>query len=472
MSADIESPAVPRGVFRSKPSEAARRATLRGKVPEWLHGDLVRTAPAIFAEGAWRAHHWFDALGLMYAFRIGHDGSVQFRQQVLESRLRGRLLQGLDDTPHFGTPMRRSFFSRLLQPVPSSNDNTNVSCFPMAGGLVAMTESASQHLIDRETLRSTGLVPYQDKLGGSLFMLAHPHADFSRGVVVNVASELGPKPALVVYEHALNDRVRKLIARISLAEVPYMHSFGLTARHAILLAGPHVVRPLNLLWSDGAYIDHFRFKRELGTTIYRVDRASGAVMKHRAPALFVFHTINTFEREGETIHDALVYDDATIIDRLRTEHLATVPLDLRAKPMRFTLRHSSDEARTDPLGEADFEFPAIPYRRLGGSDYRFAWGASNGPMNGSNKSEVIRLETASGKTMRVGESGFAFGEPIFVPRPGSASENEGVLLSVASHPDHDRAALAVIDAETLDIRAWAEVDVPIPLGFHGSFLAG
>ena len=63
---------------------------------------------------------------------------------------------------------------------------------------------------------------------------------------------------------------------------------------------------------------------------------------------------------------------------------------------------------------------------------------------------------------------WVFGEPVFVSRPGAQREGDGVLLSVASHLDEPRAALAVLDAETLDVRAWADVEVPIPLGFHGT----
>jgi carotenoid cleavage dioxygenase-like enzyme len=44
-----------------------------------------------------------------------------------------------------------------------------------------------------------------------------------------------------------------------------------------------------------------------------------------------------------------------------------------------------------------------------------------------------------------------------------------VLLAVGSHVDTQRSAMVVLDAATLDVRAWAEVPIPIPLGFHGSF---
>jgi carotenoid cleavage dioxygenase-like enzyme len=62
-----------------------------------------------------------------------------------------------------------------------------------------------------------------------------------------------------------------------------------------------------------------------------------------------------------------------------------------------------------------------------------------------------------------------FGEPLFVPRPGAEQEDDGVLLTVGSNAN--RAALAVVDAGTLEPVAWARIEVPLPLGFHGSFVS-
>jgi carotenoid cleavage dioxygenase-like enzyme len=469
LPADPAPTAFPRGVFRSLPDELDDRlASVRGALPDWLRGDLVRTAPALFASGDWRAAHWFDGLCLIYAFRLG-EGGVRYAQQPLDSDVRRRLAAGFDDTPSFGTPMRRGL-GRLLQPVPRPNDNANVSCLPLGGELTALTEGPLQHRIDRATLRSTGHVAYADGLGDTLLMLAHPHADFVKGTAVNVATELGVRSGLLLYEQPRDAPRRTLVARVPLAEVPYLHSFGLTARHAVLLAGPFLVRAASLLWSERGYIDHFRFHPERGTVLYRIDRGSGTVATHRAPAMFVFHTLNTFEREGETVHDVLAYDDASIVARLSTARLVEGFPDVRARPLRLTLRHGVEEARVESLADVSFEFPAIPYRRCSGSDYGVAWGAASGPTGGAYRSELVRLELASGKVARLAEGDFVFGEPVFVPRPGATREGEGVLLSVASHPTDARAALAVVDAETLDVRAWAETDVPIPLGFHGSFL--
>lgn len=59
---------------------------IRGTVPAWLRGDLVRPAPALFEQNGWRADHWFDGLGLLYGFRFDAAG-VSFRQRLLDSQV-------------------------------------------------------------------------------------------------------------------------------------------------------------------------------------------------------------------------------------------------------------------------------------------------------------------------------------------------------------------------------------------------
>jgi carotenoid cleavage dioxygenase-like enzyme len=66
-------------------------------------------------------------------------------------------------------------------------------------------------------------------------------------------------------------------------------------------------------------------------------------------------------------------------------------------------------------------------------------------------------------------AGFIFGEPLFVARPEADGESDGAVLAVGSHVREARSAMVVLDAESFDLRAWAEVPLPIPLGFHGSF---
>ncbi len=79
--------------FRHSPRTAPLfRRRFEGTVPDWLRGEVVRTCPAIFETKGWRAQHWFDGLGMIYAFRIGAS-TVDFRSRLLDSETARDALQ-------------------------------------------------------------------------------------------------------------------------------------------------------------------------------------------------------------------------------------------------------------------------------------------------------------------------------------------------------------------------------------------
>src|SRR5262245_42127634 len=134
-------------------------ATIRGAIPDWLRGEVVRTCPAVFETRGWRAQHWFDGLGMIYAFRIG-GSAIDFRSRLLDSETARDARRGEANLGSFGTPTARPFLQRIVQPVPRISDNTNVNIVRLGQDLVAMTEGDRQLVIDDETLASVGPVAY------------------------------------------------------------------------------------------------------------------------------------------------------------------------------------------------------------------------------------------------------------------------------------------------------------------------
>jgi carotenoid cleavage dioxygenase-like enzyme len=458
--------------FRRSPDiDEPLDATVTGTVPAWLQGDLLRTCPAVFAQGGWQAGHWFDGLGQIYAFRIG-GSAVRFQSRLLDSEAAREIAAGRAELSSFGTPTGRTPWQRLLQPVQRSTDNTNVNIVQMGDDLVALTEGARQLLIDTTSLRALGVRPYEhDGLGGTL-MSAHPHRDFARRQVVNLATSFGAAGGVVsVYEHDEHQHVRRVVGSWQTDRVPYTHSFGLTPTHAVLLAHPFVVKPRDMLWSNRGYIDHFEWRPQAGTRLIRINRASGAITEHEAEAMFVFHTVNAFERSDETVLDVLAYANAAIVEDMRVARMAEQLPDLRPRLVRITMRHRSSRADVQTLGDAGFEFPCIHYRRSAGSDYRYAWGAADGPRAGGGyASSIVKVDVGSGASRAFSDGERIYGEPVFVARPGGTAEDDGVLLTVGCSQRRPDSALAILDARTMERLATADVPAAIPLGFHGSFI--
>ena len=86
---------------------------LRGELPSWLAGSLLRTGPAKFEVGKQQMKHWFDGLAMLHRFTI-QDGRVSYGNRFLESRSyraareRGEIVYG-----EFATDPCRSLFKRV-----------------------------------------------------------------------------------------------------------------------------------------------------------------------------------------------------------------------------------------------------------------------------------------------------------------------------------------------------------------------
>lgn len=455
---------------RSREIPTPLQAQVEGSVPDWLRGEVVRTCPAVFDTAGWHAQHWFDGLCMLYAFRIGATG-IDFRSRLLDSEAARDAWHGKTRLGSFGTPTDRPLWQRLLEPVPRMTDNDNVNIARLGPDLVAMTEGSRQLIIDDATLTPTGTARYaHDALNGAI-MTAHPQFDFARNKVVNVATAFGATGTVSVYEHAPEARQRDVIGSWRTARVPYVHTFGLTPKNAILIAHPLAVSTMKMLWSSKGYIEHFDWHPQEGTHLVVIDRATGAVREHVTDPFFTFHTVHAFERGDETVLDLLAYPDAGIVTTdLRVERMAAQLPDLRPALVRIVMRPGAERAAIEPLGDAGFDFPSTNYRHVSGRPYRYAYGAAIGYTGQQYAAPIVKADVESGAAASFHEPGFIFGEPLFVARPGGVDEDDGVLLTVGAAQDAESSMLAIIDAQTMTLIARATVPCAIPLGFHGSFV--
>jgi carotenoid cleavage dioxygenase-like enzyme len=183
----------------------------------------------------------------------------------------------------------------------------------------------------------------------------------------------------------------------------------------------------------------------------------------------VFHVVNAFEDGERTCIDVAAYPDASIVDRLRTTALAEHGFPSVAPPLvRWSMRPSVDAATHEVLWADGLELPSVSYRKHNGQRYRVAFGTRILGEGAELRGSLVRLDLEAGER-RFERPGFVFGEPVFVAEPGATDESRGVVLGVGSHVSEPRSALVVLDGDSFDVRAWAEVPLPIPLGFHGSF---
>jgi beta,beta-carotene 9',10'-dioxygenase len=440
-------------------------AEVRGVIPAWLCGRLIRTAPAIFGFDNWRPEHWFDALGMLYSFDIGTNGRVHWMQRLLECEFSRSVLHGRDELASFGTVNHRSFLQRLLHPTPRSTDNANVNIRPQGRHWIAMTETERQLTIDPDSLKTVAEVCFADALPKRLLVTAHPHEDSERKELINIGVHYGARSGLVVFSQAYGSAARREIGRMPLRRVPYVHSFAITRTKIVLVLAPYDLNPASLLWSKRPISEHYRWSPENGTRIVVMDRGSGTCTEHQGPPFFFFHTVNAFDLDDGAIRlELLAYADASVIGQgmLMSNILRDGLPSLTPTLRRITIDPNRAEFRMETVGPPmGFEFPTIHYARANGRPHRYVWG--------SDLSQLVRLDTTTGDATHRSLDGVTFGEPVFVAHPEAIEEDEGVLLTVGSSSVTQGGEMTIWDARTLDILARITVPIAIPLGFHGGF---
>jgi beta,beta-carotene 9',10'-dioxygenase len=440
------------------------RLEIQGALPAWLTGSLIRTGPALWDLPEQTMNHWFDGLAMLHRFSFA-DGSASYANRFLETkayrraRAAGRLSMG-----EFATDPCRSLFQRVTSMFsPSFTDNANVNLVKLGERFVAMTETPIPVEFDGETLAAAGVaytVPGQ-------LTTAHPHLDRESKGMLNYAAKLGPRSSYRFFGVDPEGSASRVIAQTPVREPAYMHSFGMTPRWFVLAEFPLVVNPLSLALSGRPYIENYHWKPERGTRIQLLSRTDGAALgPFEAEARFAFHHVNSFEEGDDVVVDVCTYPDAGIVQDLYLERLRAGKPIAEAYLERFRISPASGRVTIERLLDQPIELPRINYGRCNERAYRYVWGvgAQSGWIDRIIKGDVQE------RTSQVWHEDGAFpGEPVFVAAPGASGEDEGVLLSVVLDGSRGTSFLLVLDAQTLDELARAEVPHHIPFGFHGSF---
>lgn len=444
------------------------RLDVKGELPPWLAGSLLRTGPAKFETGERSMRHWFDGLAMLHRFTVS-GGEVSYANRFLESRAyRAASEQGRIAYREFATDPCRSLFKRVQSLFSSGelSDNGNVNVARLGERFVAMTETPLAVEFDRDTLHAVGpglRAPGQ-------LSTAHPHADDDGVTLLNYTAKLGRTSSYRFFAVDPDEREPRIISSRPVKEPAYVHSFGLTERWLVLAEFPFVVNPLALALSGRPYIENYRWRPERGTRFTLIDRASGeATTGFESDACFAFHHVNAYEDGGEVLVDVCAYPDAGVIEDLYLERLRAGKPVPSASLTRFRLRISNRSVSRETLSAQGVELPRINYGRCNARPYSFVWGVDVGDSGWLER--IVKVDVRDGGALQWSSHGCYAGEPVFVSRPGAEAEDDGVLLSVVLSCEDGSSFLLVLDAADLRELARAQLPHHIPFGFHGQFAA-
>lgn len=448
---------------------------VRGILPSWLTGTLLRTGPAQFEIGQRPYHHWFDGLAMLHRFSF-QDGSVSYANRFLRSRTyqenkeEGKIAYG-----EFATDPCRSLFKRLFTTFSREvSDNGNVNISKLGEDFVALTEVPLPVVFDAQTLETVGVFDFDDRLVGQV-TTAHPHYDPILHAGINYLAHLSGKSAYHVYAIKAGENGRRLLGTIPTEEPAYMHSFGMTEHYVILAEYPLVVNPLSMLLSGKPFIENYHWKPERGTHFLILDKWDGSLVgRYESEPFFSFHHVNAFEHGDEVVVDLSAYPDPTIIGDLYLENLigpnsrAASQGELR----RYHIPLNGTISGYEVLSEESFDLPRINYEQSNGRNYRFAYGSGRRKETPDDfMNQLVKVDVQTKETLCWFEEDCYPGEAIFVAAPNASKEDEGVLLSVVLDGKKGTSFLLILDAASFHEIARAEVPHHIPFSFHGMYSA-
>jgi beta,beta-carotene 9',10'-dioxygenase len=401
------------------------------------------------------------------------SGAVSYANKYLETpNLRAIRDEGKIKYSEFATDPCRSLFARfftMFQRRKSANPCVNV--VPIGGKLSGVSETPIPVEFDTRTLSTAGVVDYTDDLKGQV-TTAHPHQDPGTGDLVNYLVRFSRQSTYRVYRQPTGSSGRTLIGEIPTERPGYMHSFAITENHVVLAVFPLVVNPLSFVLSGRPFIDNYRWNPELGTKFIVMSLRDGSIRgTYETEPLFAFHHINAWEDGGELTVDLCAYQDSTIVDALRLEHLRDDGFIPVSYPTRCRIDLDGGSVEVRRLAEEPLELPRVDYERHNGREYRFAYGVGSRHRDGSDfLDQLVKLDAHTGECRTWYEDGCYAGEPVFVPGPHAEAEDDGVILSVVLDSRTERSFMLTLDASSFSELARAEVPHGIPFGFHGLFL--
>lgn len=438
---------------------------LHGQLPQGLRGSFYRNGPALHELGGRRYHHWFDADGMVHAFRFTDAGLTHRGRYVQTHKHRAEREAGRFLRPAFGT----RFADMTSLDNPDAANAANTSVLPHNGRLLALWEGGSAYGMNPEDLGTDAPVVWSDATAGLPFS-AHPSIE-PDGTLWNFGLSVS-SGQLILYEIAPDGSLRRAQA-VALEETPMVHDFAVTQRYLVFLMPPFHLQRERFADQAMSFLDSHRWEPHKPMRALVVDKADWSRRRwFELPAGFVFHLGGGWD-EGQVIHlDYERYPDPGIVaDFARGIMRGRADTEPSADVTGVRLDMARGTARQETLAEHS-EFPRLHPARVG-RRYRYRYSLSvDGEATHPFQNAVRRLDMDAGAEHRYRFAPTDIAEEhVVVRKPGLDDETAAWLVGTVLDTRAQRTRLTVFDAATLADGPVFEAALPyaLPLGFHGNF---
>ncbi|XP_074598588.1 carotenoid-cleaving dioxygenase, mitochondrial-like isoform X2 [Brevipalpus obovatus] len=454
-------------------------AKVKGTIPKWVKGYLLRNGPGLREIGEDRFQHLFDGMALLHQFEI-EDGRIHYRNKFLRSEAYAKNMKAnrivVSDFGTRGCPDPcKNILSRYMSyySFQSFTDNDAVSIYPIGDQLYASTESTCIRRINPTNLDSLESVD-MNKFVAVNTQTAHPHIERD-GIVYNLGSNFSGKGSYNLVKIDPHKKADFPNAEI-LCSLPvrqryypsYYHSFCFTENYVIFVEQALVFSIPQILLSHflgRPFCDSFSWRPEYRNRFNVICKKTGELISDKfisEPFAF-FHTINAYEDDGHIVCDICCYRDGTIVNALFAESVIEVQQkamegkihetkygqSLQSQARRYVipmhnqspksgdnligLKNSQakaykkgDEVHLDfepltPMATNASEMPQINYHGNNGRKYSYFYSLTR---RDDYLAQLMKCDVTNRTSKIWSEEHCLPSEPIFVPRPNATSEDD------------------------------------------------
>ncbi|MDB0047395.1 carotenoid oxygenase family protein, partial [Porticoccaceae bacterium] len=199
-----------------------------------------------------------------------------------------------------------------------------------------------------------------------------------------------------------------------------------------------------------------------------IPRHGGKVTWLEIEPCFIQHVVNAYDApNGKIILDVVRYPSYFKLD---SEGQGFLPNPLGVL-WRYSIDMHQGTVTEQQTGELHIELPRIN-ELYTGRENRYLYAVEQ-PTNDEFRG-IVRYDLRQGSSQHhIVNEGDQNSEPVFVPRSGGVSEDDGWLLVCVYRKESDTSEIRILDAKNISNAPLATVSLErrIPAGFHGAWIA-
>ena len=415
---------------------------IKGEIPKDLSGLFVRNG---FNPVSGYSDHWFFGNGMLHGVYL-EDGKASYKNRYVR-------------TPYYEDDLNvMSSFGNLA----ASPANTHI--VNHAGKLLALEETSLPWELNKD-LDTIGVEDFEGKLKTA--MTAHPRVCPETGEMLFFGYSMMGEPYLNYYRVSKEGKLVQSEA-IEIPRPVMMHDWNITRNYVVFMDLP-IVSDMDLAVTTGS---PFGFKPECGARLGVMPREgnNSDVRWFDIDPCFVFHSFNSFEVDNKIVLYVSRQQEA-MVGGFKDIYGGETTV---AKLWRWVIDLEKGTVSEEQLDDGACDFPRVNDNRIGlHSDFGYCMQIKTDVESLTFGENLFKYHLESGKRTdhHLGNN-VAGGEPVFAPKPGAKSEDEGWVLSLVHERNSRKSKLVIIDAQAFDQEPVAEVIIPqrVPYGAHGSWI--